>query len=146
LFVASTHAYVMPLTTKGTLYWLKVHQIPQAGRTARGQAIVNLVRVERDEKLAPRAVTRELPENPYEFSVTRKDVEKKTDLTAFSSVRRGGILALGIDESDALVGLKITDGDQDILLSTAKGMSIRFHESEVRSMGRTAFGVKGITL
>src|SRR5690606_36452124 len=146
LFVASTHAYVMPITTKGKLYWLKVHQIPQAGRTARGKAIVNLVQFDQDEKLASIVVTREFTENRYVFFVTRKGVVKKTDLTAFSNVRRGGIIALGIDESDALVGVKITDGDQDILLSTAKGMSIRFHESEVRSMGRTAFGVKGITL
>src|SRR5262249_13243480 len=127
-------------------YWLKVHQIPQASRTARGKAIVNLVQLEQDEKLASVLVTREFSENRYVFFATRKGVVKKTDLTAFSNVRTAGIIALGIEEGDTLVGVKITDGTQDVLLSTANGMSIRFPESEVRSMGRTAYGVKGITL
>jgi DNA gyrase subunit A len=146
LFVASTHAYLMPITTKGKLYWLKVHQIPQASRTARGKAIVNLVQFQEDEKLAAVVVTREFSENRFVFFVTRKGVVKKTDLTAFSNVRSAGIIALGIEDGDALVGVKITDGSQDILLSTANGMSIRFPESEVRSMGRSAYGVKGLTL
>jgi DNA gyrase subunit A len=146
LFVASTHAYVMPITTRGRLYWLKVHEIPLAGRSARGKAIVNLVQLAPGEKLASVLVAKEFSENRYVFFVTKKGVVKKTDLTAFSNVRSAGIIALGIEDGDSLVAVKITDGTKDILLSTASGMSIRFPESEVRSMGRTAFGVKGITL
>jgi DNA gyrase subunit A len=146
LFVASTHAYLMPITTKGKLYWLKVHQIPQASRQARGKAIVNLVQFEEGEKLAAVLVAREFTDNQYVFFATKKGVVKRTDLSAFSNVRANGIIALGIDEGDALVGVRITDGSKDVLLSTASGMSIRFPESEVRSMGRTAYGVKGITL
>ncbi|MBX5480867.1 MAG: DNA gyrase subunit A [Myxococcaceae bacterium] len=146
MFVASTHAYLMPITTRGKLYWLKVHQIPLASRTARGKPIVNLVQWEENEKLAQVLITREFSENKYVFFVTRKGLVKKTDLTAFSNVRSIGLIALGIEEGDSLVAVKITDGTKDILLSTANGMSIRFNESEVRSMGRTAYGVKGITL
>jgi DNA gyrase subunit A len=146
LFVASTHAYIMPITTKGKLYWLKVHQIPAAGRAARGKAIVNLVQLGQDEKLAQVLVTREFTDNQFVFFVTKKGVVKRTDLTAFSNVRTSGIIALGIEEGDELVAVKITDGTKDVLLSTASGMSIRFAEEEVRSMGRQAYGVKGITL
>ncbi|SET71382.1 DNA gyrase subunit A [Stigmatella erecta] len=146
LFVASTHAYLMPITTKGKLYSLKVHQIPQASRTSRGKAIVNLVKFEEDEKLAQVLVTRDFPENRFVFFVTKKGVVKRTDLSAFANVRVSGIIALGIEEGDELVAVKITDGSKDILLSTAQGMSIRFPEEEVRSMGRQAYGVKGITL
>jgi DNA gyrase subunit A len=146
LFVASTHAYLMPITTKGKLYSLKVHQIPQASRTSRGKAIVNLVKFEEDEKLAQVLVTRDFPENRFVFFVTKKGVVKRTDLSAFANVRVSGIIALGIEEGDELVAVKITDGSKDILLSTAQGMSIRFTEEEVRSMGRQAYGVKGITL
>jgi DNA gyrase subunit A len=146
LFVASTHAYLMPITTRGKLYSLKVHQIPAASRTAKGKPIVNLVQFGPDEKLAQVLVTREFPDNQFVFFVTKMGVVKKTDLSAFASVRASGIIALGIDEGDELVAVKITDGTKDILLSTAQGMSIRFNESDVRSMGRTAYGVKGITL
>ncbi|MCK8498891.1 DNA gyrase subunit A [Myxococcus fulvus] len=146
LFVASTHAYLMPITTKGKLYSLKVHQIPAASRTSRGKAMVNLVQFGEGEKLAQVLVTRDFPESRYVFFVTKKGVVKRTDLSAFENVRSSGIIALGIDEGDELVAVMITDGSKDILLSTASGMSIRFPESEVRSMGRQAFGVKGITL
>jgi DNA gyrase subunit A len=146
LFVASTHAYLMPITTKGKLYSLKVHQIPQASRTSRGKAIINLVQFGEGEKLAQVLVTKDFPENRYVFFVTKRGVVKRTDLSAFSNVRVSGLIALGIDDGDELVAVKITDGSKDILLSTAQGMSIRFPESEVRSMGRQAYGVKGITL
>jgi len=146
LFVASTHAYLMPITTKGKLYSLKVHQIPQASRTSRGKAIINLVQFGEGEKLAQVLVTKDFPENRYVFFVTKRGVVKRTDLSAFSNVRVSGLIALGIDDGDELVAVKITDGSKDVLLSTAQGMSIRFPESEVRSMGRQAYGVKGITL
>jgi DNA gyrase subunit A len=146
LFVASTHAYLMPITNKGRLYSLKVHEIPSAGRTSRGKAIVNLVQFGEGERLAQVLVTREFAENQFVFFVTKRGVVKRTDLSAFANVRSSGIIALGIDEGDELVAVKITDGSKDVLLSTATGMSIRFPESEVRSMGRQAYGVKGITL
>ncbi|MDC0710830.1 DNA gyrase subunit A [Stigmatella sp. ncwal1] len=146
LFVASTHAFLMPITTKGKLYSLKVHQIPQASRTSRGKAIINLVQFGEGEKLAQVLVTRDFPENRFVFFVTKKGVVKRTDLSAFANVRVSGIIALGIEEGDELVAVKITDGSKDVLLSTAQGMSIRFPEEEVRSMGRQAYGVKGITL
>ena len=146
LFVASTHAYLMPITTRGKLYWLKVHEIPAAGRTARGKPIVNLLSLGEGEKLASILVTRGFEEGRFVFFVTRKGVVKRTDLNAFANVRSAGIIALGIDDGDSLVAVRITDGTKDLLLSTAQGMSIRFSESEVRSMGRTAYGVKGITL
>ncbi len=146
LFVASTHAFLMPITTRGKLYWLKVHEIPLANRTSKGKPIVNLVQFQEGEKLAQVLVTREFEENKFVLFVTRKGVVKRTDLTAFGNVRNAGLIALGIDDGDALVGVQITDGQSDVLLSTAQGMSIRFNENEVRSMGRTAYGVRGITL
>ncbi|MBL8916175.1 MAG: DNA gyrase subunit A [Archangium sp.] len=145
-FVASTHAYLMPITTRGQLYWLRVHEIPQGTRTGKGKPIVNLVQFSEGEKLAQVLVAREFEENKFVLFVTRAGVVKRTDLTAFSNVRSSGLKALGIDDGDALVAVKITDGTKDVLISTAQGMSIRFAETEVRSMGRAAFGVKGITL
>ncbi|HZJ53175.1 MAG TPA: DNA gyrase subunit A [Myxococcaceae bacterium] len=146
LFVASTHAYLMPITTRGKLYWLKVHEIPAASRTARGKPIINVVQMGEGEKLASILVTRSFEDSRFVFFVTRKGVVKRTDLNAFSNVRSAGIIALGVDDGDSLVAVFITDGSKDVLLSTAQGMSIRFPESEVRSMGRQAYGVKGITL
>jgi DNA gyrase subunit A len=146
LFVASTHAYLMPITTRGKLYWLKVHEIPAASRTARGKPIINVVQMGEGEKLASILVTKGFEDRRFVFFVTRKGVVKRTDLNAFSNVRSAGIIALGVDDGDSLVAVFITDGTKDVLLSTAQGMSIRFPESEVRSMGRQAYGVKGITL
>jgi DNA gyrase subunit A len=146
MFVASTHAFLMPITNKGRLYSLKVHELPLAGRTSRGKAMVNLVQFGEGERLAQVLVTREFGENQFVFFVTKKGVVKRTDLSSFANVRSSGIIALGIDDGDELVAVKITDGSKDILLSTATGMSIRFPEEEVRSMGRQAYGVKGITL
>ena len=146
LFVASTHAYLMPISSRGKLYWLKVHEIPAASRTARGKPIINLVQFAEGESLAQVLVTKDFPENKFVLFVTRKGIVKRTDLSAFSNVRQSGLIALGIEDGDVLVGVKITDGTKDVLLSTAQGMSIRFAEEEVRSMGRAAYGVKGITL
>ncbi|MGZ6029579.1 MAG: DNA gyrase subunit A, partial [Myxococcaceae bacterium] len=146
LFVASTHAYLMPITTRGKLYWLKVHEIPAASRTARGKPIINVVQMGEGEKLASILVTKGFEEGRFVFFVTRKGVVKRTDLNAFANVRSAGIIALGVEDGDSLVAVFITDGSKDILLSTARGMSIRFAEAEVRSMGRQAYGVKGITL
>jgi len=146
LFVASTHATLMPITTRGRLYWIKVHEIPAAGRAARGKAIVNLIQLQQGEKLTAVLVTKDFPENQFVFFATRKGIVKRTDLSAFANMRSSGLIALGVEDGDSLVAAKITDGSKDILLSTAEGMSIRFPEGEVRSMGRAAYGVKGITL
>ncbi|MCA2978379.1 MAG: DNA gyrase subunit A [Myxococcaceae bacterium] len=146
IFVASTHAYVLPLTTRGRLYWLKVHEIPEGSRTSKGKPIVNLVQFTEGETLAQMLVTKEFTESRFVLFVTRNGTVKRTDLTAFSNVRSSGIAAITIEDGDALVAVKITDGTKDVLLSTAQGMSIRFAEEEVRSMGRGAVGVKGITL
>jgi DNA gyrase subunit A len=146
LFVASTHAYVLVFTNKGRLYWLKVHTIPLAGRAAKGKPIINLINFQEGERLAAIQPVRQFEEGKHVVMVTKKGVIKKTDLMAFSNVRAAGIIALGIDEGDDLVSVKLTDGSKHILISTKDGMSIRFEESEVRAMGRAAFGVKGITL
>jgi len=146
LFVASTHAYLLVFTTKGKLYWLKVHEIPQAGRTALGKPIVNLVQFQEGETLAKVLPVRRFEEGKYVVSVTRKGIIKKTDLMAYSNVRSNGIIALGMDEGDELVQVGLTDGSSNILITTANGMAIRFDENDVRPMGRAAHGVKAITL
>jgi DNA gyrase subunit A len=164
LFVASTHSYLLVFTDKGKVYWLKVHEIPQAGRAARGKPIVNLLQLAQGEKVAAILPVRELPEPPggeeaevevgepavaagqFVFMATRKGVIKKTGLEQFARPRAAGIIALGIEESDELIAARLTDGKSHVVLSTAQGMAIRFEESDVRAMGRTAYGVKGITL
>ena len=146
LFVASTHAYLLVFTTRGKLYWLKVHEIPQAGRTALGKPIINLVQFQEGETLAQTLPVRRFEEGKYVIFVTRKGIIKKTDLMAYSNIRSNGIIALGIDEGDELVKVMLTDGSSHILITTANGMAIRFEESEVRAMGRGAHGVKAITL
>jgi DNA gyrase subunit A len=174
LFVASTHSYLLVFSDKGKVYWLKVHEIPQAGRAARGKPIVNLVQLSPGEKVAAILPVRELPEpstapdealdveateasqqaekaavaalGEYVFMATRKGLIKKTRLEAYSRPRSAGIIALGIEEGDALIAARLTDGSSHVLLSTAQGMAIRFEEQDVRPMGRNAYGVKGITL
>jgi DNA gyrase subunit A len=146
VFVASTHSFLMPITTRGKLYWLKVHSLPLASRASRGKPIVNFLQLAEGEKLAQVLVAREFSDNLFVLFVSRKGTVKRTDLSAFSNVRSSGIIALGIEEGDGLVAVKLTDGTKDVLLSTAQGLSIRFSETDVRSMGRVAYGVKGITL
>jgi DNA gyrase subunit A len=146
VFVASTHSFLMPITTRGKLYWLKVHSLPLASRASRGKPIVNFLQLAEGEKLAQVLVATEFSDNLFGLFVSRKGTVKRTDLSAFSNVRSSGIIALGIEEGDGLVAVKLTDGTKDVLLSTAQGLSIRFSETDVRSMGRVAYGVKGITL
>ncbi|WP_082343319.1 DNA gyrase subunit A [Vulgatibacter incomptus] len=146
LFVASTHAYMLVFTTKGKLYWLKVHEIPQAGRTALGRPIVNLVQFQEGETLAKVLPVRHFEEGKFVVLVTRKGIIKKTDLMAYSNIRSNGIIALGIEDGDELVAAMLTDGSAQILVSTANGMAIRFDENDVRAMGRAAYGVKAMTL
>ncbi len=146
IFIASTHNFLLVFTSLGKVHWLKVYQIPQAGRAAKGKAIVNLVNLEPGEKVSATLPVREFVNDKFVVLVTKKGVIKKTDLTAYSNPRSGGIIAISIDETDELVDVQLTNGDQDIFLATRLGMAIRFREDEVRDMGRTARGVRGINL
>jgi DNA gyrase subunit A len=146
LFVASAHAYVLVFSSRGRVYWLKVHEIPAAGRAARGKAIVNLVQFKPEEKLAAILPVKAFEAGKFVVMVTQAGIIKKTSLDQFQNPRQSGIVALGIEDGDTLVAARLTDGTKDLLLTSKQGMSIRFKEDEVRAMGRTAYGVKGITL
>jgi DNA gyrase subunit A len=146
IFVASTHHYLLIFTNTGKVHWLKVYQLPQAGRAAKGKAIVNLVNLSPGERVSATLPVREFAADKYVIMVTKKGVIKKTDLAAYSNPRSGGIIAVSIDEGDELVDVQLTMGNQDIFLATRLGMAIRFREDAVRDMGRTARGVRGINL
>jgi DNA gyrase subunit A len=146
LFVASTHAYVLVFTDRGRLYWLKVHAIPEVGANARGKAIVNLLSVEPGENVRALLTTRDFTEGKYVVMATRAGKIKKTELMAFSNVRQTGIIAIDINEGDDLYAARLSDGKSEVFIGTHDGRAIRFHESEVRPMGRGAAGVKGISL
>jgi DNA gyrase subunit A len=146
IFIASTHHYILIFTNLGRVYWLKVYQLPQAGRAAKGKAIVNLVNLSQGERVAAILPVKEFVDGKYMIMVTRKGIVKKTDLVAYSHPRAGGIIAITIDEGDELIGVQLTLGDQDVFLGTRKGQSIRFHEQDVRDVGRTARGVIGIRM
>ena len=146
LFIASTHDYVMVFTQSGHCYWLKVHEIPQAARAARGKPIMSCVAMKTEERLAALVPVREFSEDAYLFFTTKNGVAKKTVLSEFGNPRSTGIRAINIEAGDELIDVQVTDGSNDIVLATRHGMSIRFHEKDVRDMGRTATGVKGIEL
>lgn len=145
LYIGSTHDHILFFTNKGRLYWLKVYQIPEAGRYSRGKAIVNLLPLEGDERIATALVTR-LDKEGYIVMFTKKGLVKKTDLKEFSSPRSKGIIAINLEEGDELIAVKQTDGKSDLIIGTKKGLAIRFKEEEVRSVGRIAKGVIGIRL
>ena len=146
LFVASTHSYIMFLTSKGKCYWLKVYRIPEGDRAARGRPIVNLLPLDQDDQICAIVPVREFSDDEYLFTATRNGIVKKTVLSAYQNIRRDGIIALKIQDDDDLIGAAVTDGRQDISLLTRTGHAMRFNEDEVRSMGRVSTGVKGITL
>ncbi|NOY52075.1 MAG: DNA gyrase subunit A [Deltaproteobacteria bacterium] len=146
LFVAQTHDFILFFTNMGKVYWLKVHEIPQAGRAARGKAIVNLLQISSAETITATLPVREFDESKYIIMATRRGIVKKTSLAAYSHPRTTGIMALSLDAGDQLIRVGITNGDHDILLGTRDGMAIRFHETEVRPMGRVSRGVKGISM
>ena len=146
MFIASTHDYILFFTAKGRLHWLKVYAIPQAGRIAQGKAIVNLIEIVEDDKIAVMLPVRNFNEEQYVVMATRKGVIKKTRLSAFSNPRRVGIWAINIPEDDVVIEVRLTDGSHDIIIATRHGKAIRFPEDKVRSMGRTAYGVRGIRL
>ena len=146
LFTASTHNYLLFFTDAGKVYWLKVHEIPEAGRAAKGKAMVNLLALGNDEKVTATLPVKEFRDDRFVIMATRQGVIKKTELSAYGNPRQGGIIALSLDQGDKLIGVQITDGQREILLGTRQGIVIRFKEDEVRPMGRTAYGVRGITL
>ena len=146
IFIASTHNYLLVFTSAGKVHWLKVYQIPQAGRAAKGKAMVNLVNLAPGERVMATLPVREFAEGKFIVMVTKKGTIKKTELTAYANPRSGGIIAISIDEGDELVEVQLTMGNQDIFIATRMGMAIRFQEDDVRDMGRTARGVRGINL
>lgn len=146
MFIASTHQYILFFTDKGKCYWLKVHEVPEGGRMARGRSILNLLQKERDEKISAFVSVKEFTDDKYLVMVTKNGTVKKTVLSAYSNVRKGGINAINLVENDSLVAVKMTDGTNDLIIGTRKGMAVRFIEKDVRNMGRTSTGVRGIRL
>jgi DNA gyrase subunit A len=146
IFIASTHHYLLVFTSAGKVHWLKVYQIPQAGRAAKGKAMINLVSLAPGESVRATLPVKEFVEDKFIVMVTKKGIIKKTELAAYANPRNGGIIAVSIDEGDELVDVQLTMGNQDIFLATRLGMAIRFKEDDVRDMGRTARGVRGINL
>lgn len=146
LFITTTHHYLMVFTNKGRAYRLKVHEIPEAGRQAKGTAIVNLLSLTGDDKVAAVIPVKEYTDDLYLFMATAKGVVKKSVLSEYDSSRRDGLIAINLDDDDELIGVKLTNGSEEIILSTSKGAAIRFNEEDVRPMGRATRGVRGITL
>ncbi|WP_132082948.1 DNA gyrase subunit A [Anaerospora hongkongensis] len=146
LFVATTHHNILFFTNRGRVYRLKAYEIAEASRTAKGTAVVNLLPLEQNEKITAVIPIKEFAEKRFLFMATRKGIVKKTELTEFDTARKGGLIAINLDEDDDLIDVKLTNGEQHIILGTRDGMAIHFAEKEVRVMGRTAHGVKGISL
>jgi DNA gyrase subunit A len=146
LFVASTHDYILFFTNNGKCYWKKVHELPEGGRYSKGKAFANLLDLEKEERITAFVSTKEFPADRYLMMATRQGVIKKTELSAFSHPRRGGIIAITLDEGDTLIDARLTDGTNDIVLAKSGGKAVRFHEQDVRAMGRSARGVRGVTL
>jgi len=146
LFITSTHDYILFFTNKGKVYRLKAYQIPEAGRQARGTAIVNLLEVDQNEKITAVIPVSEYKEGLYLIMATKDGLIKKTDLMEYDNIRRGGLIAVNLREDDELIDVKLTDGTKDIILVTYNGMAIRFNESDARPLGRVTQGVKGISL
>jgi DNA gyrase subunit A len=146
IFVASTHSYVLFFTNLGRCYWLKVHEIPEAGPTGKGKAVINLLDLSSDEKIAAVLPVREFKDDKFVIMATKNGVVKKTELMAYSNPRTGGIIAVNVRDDDELIRAEITGGNNEILLTTRFGQAIRFNEEEVRETGRGATGVIGIRL
>lgn len=146
LFVTNSHHYLMFFTDKGKAYRLKAYEIPELSRTARGTPIINLIQIEQGESINAVIPVENFDSDNFLFFATRQGVVKKTPLEDYVNIRKGGLIAINLREDDSLIEVKLTDGQQEIIMGTAQGMSIRFKESDVRSMGRSATGVKGITL
>ncbi len=146
LFIASTHDYMLFFTEAGRAHWLKVYDIPQSGRAARGKPIVNLIQLKHDERIAAFVAVREFTDTKHLMFATAQGVVKKTVLSAYGNPRATGINAINVENDDALIDVQITDGSNDVVLASRNGMSIRFSEQDVREMGRATTGVRGIQL
>ncbi len=146
LFIASTHSYILFFTNTGRCYWLKVYKIPEAGRYSRGRPIVNLLQLRADEEVASFMPVKEFDETHFIVAITNNGVINKQPLKAYSNVRRDGINAINLDAGDRVIECKLTDGNNDIIIGTKKGMAVRFHESAIRELGRNTRGVRGISL
>jgi DNA gyrase subunit A len=146
MFIASMHAYILFFTTIGKVYWIKVHELPQASRAARGRPIVNLLNLESGERVSAFLPVREFQQGRYIVFATKNGLIKKTELMAYGNPRPSGIRAIGLEPGDEVIGVRLTDGQQELILSTADGQSIRFKEEQVRPTGRGTFGVVGMKL
>jgi DNA gyrase subunit A len=146
LFVANTHSCILFFSNKGKVYWLKVYDLPEASRQATGKAIVNLIRTEKGENISTFSPVKKFEDGKFLVLVTKKGIIKKTKLEAYSRPRKGGIIAINLDDDDELINSAITDGDREIIIATKKGMAVRFNEKDARPIGRSSRGVKGINL
>ena len=146
LFVSSTHNYLLFFTDRGKVHWLKVYDLPLQARTAKGRALVNVITLEDGERISNCFSVREFPDDKFLMIATRKGIVKKTALSAYGRPQKGGIIAIRLDDDDALVDVRILEGDQDVVISTSGGMAIRFNHEDARPMGRATRGVKGISL
>ncbi|WP_342427617.1 DNA gyrase subunit A [Paenibacillus sp. FSL L8-0158] len=146
LFITNSHHHLLFFTDKGKVYRIKAYEIPDLSRTARGTPIINLIQIEQGESINAVIPIEEFVEDSYLFFATQHGIIKKTPLDDYANIRKGGLIAINLREDDALIEVKLTDGQQEMIIGTAQGMSIRFPESDVRSMGRSATGVKGISL
>jgi DNA gyrase subunit A len=146
MFIASTHQYILFFTDKGRVYWLKVHEIPEGGRAARGRSILNILQKEKEESITAFVAVKEFSDDKYLIMATEHGTVKKTALSAYGNVRKGGINAINLKKNDRLIEVKMTDGTNDIMIGTRNGFAVRFNEKDARDMGRTATGVRGVRL
>ncbi|OGU67879.1 MAG: DNA gyrase subunit A [Ignavibacteria bacterium RBG_16_36_9] len=146
MFIASTHQYILFFTDKGKVYWLKVHELPEGGRATRGRSILNLLQKEKEESITAFVAVKEFSDNQFLIMATEQGTVKKTVLSAYGNVRKGGINAINLKKNDRLIEVKMTDGTDDIMIGTRNGFAVRFHEKDARDMGRTATGVRGVRL
>ncbi len=146
MFIASTHQYILFFTDKGKVYWLKVHEIPEGGRAARGRSILNILQKQKEEMITAFVAVKEFSDDMYLIMATERGTVKKTVLSAYGHVRKGGINAINLVKGDSLIEVKMTDGTNDIVLGTKNGLAIKFNEKDVRNMGRTSTGVRGVRL
>jgi DNA gyrase subunit A len=146
MFIGSTHQFIMFFTDKGKCYWLKVYDIPEGSRTSRGKSILNLIEKEKDENISSFVLVKDFTEELFVTMVTKKGVIKKTKLESYSNIRKNGINAISLNSDDSLVDVRLTNGSQEIVIGSHSGQAIRFNESQVRDMGRTATGVRAIRL
>ena len=146
IFIASTHSYILLFTNKGKVHWVKVYEVPEASRQARGKAVVNLINLQQDENVTAYVPVKVFDPDKYLIMATKNGTIKKTALAAYSNPRKGGIVAITLEPNDSLINVKLTDGNEEIILATRNGIAVRFDENDVRSTGRSSQGVRGIRL